>query len=141
MMSPEDFFNTVNSMNDIGAGSDTERKLTEFIQNSSARDLEQALLLCLRISTIYNVRWIQQAETSLSIRIAEQAAESTNKLIQHTEKLTKQTDIHIQHSEKLTRQTDKLVNETVKLTWLTISLGIFAIVQIIIMVFDYLKHK
>ncbi len=86
-------------------------------------------------------RWFEIAKVILDIRLAENAAKTADKLIQHTEKLTQQTDIHIQHTEKLTRQTDRLVNETAKLTWLTIALGVFAVVQIVIMVFDYIKHK
>ena len=99
--------------------------------------------------------WIERARAALDIRLAEDAAKTadklsqqTDRLIQHTEKLTTQTDIHIQHSEKLTLQTDKLINEsgslavlTKQLRFWTIMLGVFALVQIIIMVFDYLKHE
>ena len=54
----------------------------------------------------------------------------------------------IQHTEKLPQQTDKSINESASLTALTkqlrfwtIMLGAFAFVQIVIMVFDYLKHN
>ena len=132
MMCPEEFFETVNAFVDIRAGSDSEKKLTEFIQNSSARELEQALILCLRITTNYNARWIQQAATSLSLRIAEQAAGSTNKLIQHTEKLTQQTDIQIQHSAKLTDQTSILISESRKVRCLTWGLLLLTAILLIL---------
>ena len=63
--------------------------------------------------------------------------ESADRLLQQTEKL-------VQHSEKLTQQTDRLVQYTVELTrftkgvfWLTVVLGVFALIQIVIMVFEY----
>jgi hypothetical protein len=66
-----------------------------------------------------------------------EAQEAADKLLHQTNRL-------VEHSEKLTQQTDSLVEETVKLTdftrgvfWLTIVLGVFAIVQIIIMLFEY----
>jgi hypothetical protein len=138
---PQDFFQLVGTFRDIRSGSPEEQQCTEFLKHSTASELEDALLLCMNVGTNYNYRWIDQAKVSLNIRISEQAAESANKLIQHTEKLTEQTDVHIQHSEKLTQQTDRLVKETIKLTWLTIALGVFAIVQIVIMLYDYVKHK
>ena len=79
---------------------------------------------------------------------ADKLLHQTNRLVQYSEKLTQQTDTLIQHSEKLTQQTDRLVEETVKLTdftrgvfWFTIILGVFAIVQIIIMLFEYCSKK
>src|SRR6266446_4119533 len=63
--------------------------------------------------------------------------ESADRLLHQTEKL-------VQHSEKLTQQTDRLVQSTSDLTrftkgvfCLTVVLGIFAFVQIAIMVFEY----
>lgn len=54
----------------------------------------------------------------------------------------------VQHADKLTQQTDKLIAESVglwklteKLYWLTVALGAFACVQIVIMLFDYFKTK
>ena len=87
-------------------------------------------------------------QTDIHIHLSEQLSKQTDKLIQHTEQLTRQTDVHIQYSVKLTQQTEKLIAESVSLTALTrqlrfwsIMLGVFAVVQIVIMVFDYLKAK
>lgn len=63
--------------------------------------------------------------------------EAADRLLQQTTKL-------VQHSETLTQQTDRLVQYTVDLTrftkgvfWLSVILGVFALVQILIMVFEY----
>jgi hypothetical protein len=143
MISPQEFFQAVNAFTDIRPNSETEKCLIEFIQHSTVIELEQALLLCLRLTTNYNARWVDQARVSLNIRIAEQAAESASKLIQYTEQLTKQAETNIQHSKKLTEQTEKLLGESINLSrltrvliWLTVALGLFAIIQIVLMVFD-----
>jgi hypothetical protein len=63
--------------------------------------------------------------------------EAADRLLQQTTKL-------VEHSETLTKQTDRLVQYTVELTrftkgvfWLTVILGVIALVQIVIMVFEY----
>jgi len=111
----------------------TPRELIEFINYFSPHQ---------------NSQWFHKAKVFLDVRLAEDAAKTADKLIQHTEQLTRQTDTHIQHAEKLTHQTEKLLNESVSLTALTkqlrfwtIMLGVFAVVQIFIMVFDYIRHK
>ena len=100
------------------------------------------------VETLKAIECIERAKIALNIRLAEDTANAVSKLIQHTEKITVQTDKHIQHSEKLSQQTDKLIKESVTLTALTkqlkfwtIMLGVFAVVQIVIMVFDYFEHK
>lgn len=80
--------------------------------------------------------WLQRAQAALDILLSDQAAQSTNKLIQHTEKLTKQTDTHVQHAEKLTQQTDILITESRNLTSLTkdlkwFTIGLFALTAVL----------
>lgn len=55
---------------------------------------------------------------------------------------------HAKQSEKLTQQTDQLIIESVNLSrltrvliWLTVVLGLFAVIQIVLMVYDIWKHK
>jgi hypothetical protein len=69
-----------------------------------------------------NQLWLVRAQAALQMRVAEDAAKTsdrlsqqTDRLIQHTEPLTKQTDTHIKHSEKLTQQTDVLITESRRL--------------------------
>jgi acetylornithine deacetylase/succinyl-diaminopimelate desuccinylase-like protein len=118
-----------------------------FILNATPQQLQE-LIHYISPSSSVNNALCERVRVALDIRLAEEAAKTAEKLIQHTEKLTTQTDIHIQHSEKLTQQTEKLIAESVKLSnltkvliWLTVALGAFAVIQIILMVFDIWKHK
>jgi hypothetical protein len=79
-------------------------------------------------------RWFEFTKVILDIRIAEIAAESSNKIVKHTDSLSQQTDILITESRGLSRLTSVLI-------WLTVSLGLFAVFQIILMVYDIWKHK
>ena len=150
MITPLEFTKLVNAHgNPTNLTNDQEiNNLKEFIENASANQLRETLLLSLKSENIYNNHYIKHLEIALNVRLgeaaaitAEKMAEQTNKLIQHTEQLTNQTATHIQHSEKLTQQTDRLIEESVSLTALTIQLkfwtiiiGIFAAVQIVIMI-------
>lgn len=139
----------------IARGEYGEPEIDKWFASASARQLE-TYILCKKpytrgnrqIEAVKAIECIERATIALNIRLAEDAAESANKLIQHTEKLTVQTDRQIEHSKTLTRQTDKLIAESVslgkltsKLYWLTWALGAFAVIQIILMVFDIWKHK
>jgi len=120
MITPREFYNEICSIQDIKSGSHLEERLKEFIQNSTAKNLEELLLLSLHVGTSYNMHWVEQVKISLRLRIAEEAAKSADKLIEHTEQLTKQTDKNILLTETLTRQNEILVEESQKLgriTW------------------------
>ena len=85
------------------------------------------------------------AQTSMvSIFISTKQTQHIANIAEYSEKLTMQTDVLVNESKNLSKQTDRLVDETLKLTrftrrlyWFTIALGFFAIVQIIIMLFQY----
>lgn len=147
---------------EIARGQFSEQDTDSWFAIATARQLE-TFILCKKpythgnksIETVKAIESIERAQIALNIRLAENAAKTaekmsqqTDKLIHHTEQLTKQTATHIQFSEKLTQQTDKLITESVSLTGLTkqlrfwtIMLGVFVVVQIFIMVFDFLKHN
>ena len=123
----------------------TDKVTFEYLASASPRELME-FINCFHPNQ--NSHWFHKAKVILDVRLAEDAAKAADKLIQHTEQLTKQTDTHIQHTETLTRQTDKLVTESVNLSklthiliWLTVALGLFAAIQIVLMVFDIWKHK
>jgi hypothetical protein len=139
----------------IARGEYGEQDTDSWFAIASARQLE-TFIFCKKpythgnrsVETLKAIECIERAKIALNIRLAEDTANAVSKLIQHTEKITVQTDKHIQHSEKLSQQTDKLIKESVTLTALTkqlkfwtIMLGVFAVVQIVIMVFDYFEHK
>jgi len=133
----------------LARGEFEQHVVEEFITTASARDLEKFILnrKPYESKNLDGKSYLERAVLALHVRLAEDTANAVSKLIQHTEKLTIQTDKHIQHAEKLTQQTEKLLVESVSLTALTkqlrfwtIMLGAFAVVQIVIMVFDYLKH-
>jgi hypothetical protein len=120
MMTPREFYSEICTIQDIKSGSYLEERLKEFIQNSTAKNLEELLLLSLHVGTSYNMHWVEQVKISLRLRIAEEAAKSADKLIEHTEQLTKQTDKNILLIEVLTNQNKILVKESQKLgriTW------------------------
>jgi hypothetical protein len=106
----------------IAGGEYCERDIDSWFAIASARQLE-TFILCKKpytrgnrcLENVKAIEAIERAQIALNIRLAEDAAKTVDKLIQHTEKLTTQTDIHIQHSEKLTQQTDVLVAESRKL--------------------------
>lgn len=75
--------NSVQRINEVLAFG-TGRDIQEFIHNIDTRD---------------HSHWYKRASAALEIRLAEDAAETANKLVQHT--------------EKLTQQTDRLVNDTI----------------------------
>lgn len=108
-------------------------KIEEFILTASTRQLQGFIHL---IPAHDNIRAFQLARISLNIRLAEDAANTAQKLSQQTEQL-------VHHSENLTHQTDRLVRETVKLTgftkwvfWFTVAIAIFAAIQIALMFFE-----
>ncbi|HEY2329036.1 MAG TPA: hypothetical protein VGI63_04405 [Verrucomicrobiae bacterium] len=145
MMTPREFYNQLCTIQDIRQGSHLEQEMKEFIQKSSAKDLEKLLLLSLHVGTSYNMHWIEQVKISLRLRIAEEAAQSAVILIQHTEQLTKQTDKNILFTETLTRQNEILVKESKKLgriTW-----GLFCLTVILafltaaLLFIDWKKEK
>jgi hypothetical protein len=126
-------------------------ELNKFIQDAPARKLHVFITL----GYIHNlhhetnkVPYLEMAKLAIPIRLSEDATEIANKLFQSTEQLTQLNLTHIQHTEKLTQQTDILVKEskglsklTKVLIWLTVALGVFAVVQIVLMVCDIWKHK
>jgi hypothetical protein len=90
----------------------TAREIQEFIYNIDTRD---------------HSHWYKRVTVALNIRLAEDAAKT---------------------AEKMAHQNERLVDESVSLTTLTkqlrfwtIALVATAIIQIAIMVVDYLKHK
>jgi hypothetical protein len=91
-------------------------ELDQFIIAASARELQEYIH---RTIARGDQQPYNRATIALSIRLAEDAAKTTDKLIQHTEKLTTQTDEHIKHAKKLTEQTNALVTESRNLTTLT----------------------
>ncbi|HTV43105.1 MAG TPA: hypothetical protein VMF08_21250 [Candidatus Sulfotelmatobacter sp.] len=102
------------------------REIMDFISVESPRRLRDFIHLLNRDG---QNRYFHTAKTTLELQIAEEA---NNAAI------------------KLSEQTDRLVDETLKLTrftrrvyWLTVALGFFAVVQIIIMFFQYFSeaHK
>jgi hypothetical protein len=92
-----------------------------FLKEASARELQRYLRCKFAVDTNFH-----QAKIALDIRLAEDAAETAAKMSQHTAQLVKES-ISL---TALTRQ----------LKFWTIMLGVFAVVQIAIMVFEYLKH-
>jgi hypothetical protein len=87
--------------------------------------------------------------------ISENSGKSTDELNRQTTKLIEVAHAQKQlaeeggkHAKNLSEQTDRLVNETVKLTkftrgvyWLTFILGLFALIQIIVMLFEYFSQS
>ncbi|HTX21060.1 MAG TPA: hypothetical protein VMD27_04235 [Candidatus Aquilonibacter sp.] len=145
MMTSHEFYNEICTIQDIRSGSVLEKRMKEFIQKSPAKDLEELLLLSLHVGTSYNMHWIEQVKISLRLRIAEEAAQSADTLIEHTKQLTKQTDKNILLTETLTHQNEILVNESQKLghvTWglfyLTI---ILALLTAALLFIDWKKEK
>ena len=74
--------------------------------------------------------------------------EHIGKLLEITEAQKQLAQEAGRQAENLTKQTDKLVSETIKLTqftktlvWLTIAVFVSAIVQIVIMLFEYSSHS
>ncbi len=122
-MTPEEI---ANKLNNGSGGHDAARKL--FI-SGTAREL-QRFIACVHV----NSHWYNDAQASLQIRLSEDAAASASKIIQHTEKLTQQTD-------KLVTESVNLSSLTKVLIWLTIALGLFAVIQIVLMFWDIFKVK
>jgi hypothetical protein len=118
-MTPREFYNQLCIRQDIREGSLLEQQMREFIQKSPAKDLEELLLLSFYVGNSDNLHWVEQVKISLRLRIAEEAAKSADKLIEHTEQLTKQTDKNIVLTETLTRQNEILVKESQKLGHIT----------------------
>lgn len=144
-MTPREFYNEICTIQDIRSGSHLEERLKEFIQNSTAKNLEELLLLALHVGTSYNMHWVEQVKISLRLRIAEEAAKSADKLIEHTEQLTKQTDKNILLTEVLTNQNEILVKESQKLgriTWGLLYLTvILALLTAALLFIDWEKEK
>ena len=97
-----------------------EKRIQNFIASESARNIQQFIHL---LYAPGEVRYLNPARAVLSIRLAEDAAKT---------------------ADKLANQTDRLVDETVKLTrftkgllWLTVAITFFALVQIVIAVLEY----
>lgn len=130
----------------------SNNNVEDFINEASARDL---MFFIQKASPFATSPYHNHANIALSVRLAEDATKTaellvqqTNRLVQYSEKLTNQTDVHIHYSEKLTQQIEELLRESISLTKLTrqlrfwtIMLGLFAVMQIVIMIYDYLKHK
>jgi hypothetical protein len=112
-------------------GSNPSTEVDDFLVKASARELQE--FINLHSAMLYS-HWLERAKVAVSIRLAEEQSKSADKLIKHTEKLTQQTDKMIEESINISKLTKVLI-------WLTVAIGVFAIVQILIMVFDYLKHK
>lgn len=85
-------------------------QITEFILRSPARDLQEFIH---NIGIYPNSQWFHRAKVALEIRLAEDAAETADKLIKHTEKLTQQNVILVQESRALKNYTIVLVILTV----------------------------
>lgn len=100
------------------------QKLDEEIINAPARWLQEFIH---RMPTGDTSPWFHRTKVALEIRLAEDAAKTAEKMATHTDRL-------VTESISLTRLTKHL-------RFWTIMLGVFAVVQIVIMVFDYLKHK
>lgn len=85
-------------------------------------------------------------------QVAENAVKSADELNKQTNKLVEVANAQKQLAEEagkqavdLSKQIDRLVQETIALTeftrvlvWLTVFIGIFAIIQIVIMLFEYM---
>jgi len=106
----------------IASGGASNEIKEQFLKEASARDLQKYLSCLSEFLPQY-----RHAKIALDIRLAEDAAKTAEKMASHT---------------------DRLVTESISLTALTkqlkfwtIILGVFAVVQIVIMVFDYIKHK
>ena len=72
----------------------------------------------------------------------------TDILVNESKTLNNQTTLLVAESKNLTEQNRILVTESVNLSkltriliWLTAALGLFAVIQIVLMVFDIWKHK
>lgn len=117
-MTPEVAARLANQYNFISA--DQSLEIIDFISAESPRRLQDFIHLLNRDG---QNRYFNLAKTTLEIRLAEEANQA---------------------AIKLAEQTDRLVDETIKLTqftrgvyWLTIALGFFAVVQIVIMLLQY----
>ena len=112
-------------------GTNPSPEVDEFLVKASARELQE--FIHLHSAMLYS-HWLERAKVAVNIRLAEEEAKSADKLIRHSEKLTQQTDKMIEESINLSRLTKVLI-------WLTVFLGIFAVIQIVLMVYDIWKHK
>ena len=112
-------------------GTNPAPEVDKFIIEASARELQE--FIHIHAAMRYN-HWLDRATVGVNIRLAEDASKFADKLVQHTEKLTRQTDRLVEESANLSRLTKVLI-------WLTVAIGAFAIVQIVIMVFEYFKDK
>jgi hypothetical protein len=118
-MTPKNAANLANSVS-VGLSREDDERVQDFISSESPRNLQQFAHLLFGPG---EARYFPLAKIALEIRLAEDAANT---------------------ADKLSQQTDRLVDETVKLTrftkgllWLTIAIAFFAFVQIVIMVFEY----
>jgi hypothetical protein len=123
---PKEAANLANTL-----GNQDFHKVTPWLREASATELLE-FIACLG-NVDYN-KWHERARAELEARLADDAAKLADKMIQHTDKLTQQTDKLVTESVNLSKLTRILI-------WLTMALGLFAVVQIVIMVFDCLKHK
>jgi hypothetical protein len=113
------------------AGTNPSPEVDDFLVNASARELQEFIHLH---SAMLYTHWLERAKVAVNIRLAEEHAKSADTLIKHSEKLTHQTDKMIDESINLSKLTKVLI-------WLTVALGGFAVVQIVLMVYDIWKHK
>ena len=125
-----------------------EKEVKEFIDSATSAELQEGIMLALKTKTIWNAGLLEQALTALNIRLQVETALATDKHLKQIEQLNALTSTHIEHTKTLTKQTDKLVTESSNLSrltkvliWLTVALGLFAVIQIVLMVYDIWKHK
>jgi len=107
-----------------------DKEIIHFLLNAPTIELQGFIH---EISTNDYSDWFKRAKVALEIRLAEEAAKTAGILIQHTELLTQQTDKLLNESASLTKLTKQL-------TFWTIIIGIFAAVQIVIMIIELFKH-
>jgi len=130
-MTPQDASRLVDCPNPNRIG-----EIHKFILTASARDL-QLFIHNIQTNTTDTKGWRERAEVALDIHLAEDAEQTAQKLVTGTNAL-------VELSAKLTNQTDRLIKETFNLTELTrglnkltFILGVFAVIQIFVMVFEY----
>jgi hypothetical protein len=115
----------------MGVGPVTADEIQTFLNGASTREIEYFMS---RIRMGDNSPWFHRANIALSIRLSEDQIESASKIIRHTETLTQQTDKLLIESSNLSYLTKWLIG-------LTIALGIFALIQIGLMIVDIFKIK
>jgi hypothetical protein len=112
------------------ANSISNKEVFEYLATATPNDLQEFINY---FPPHEYSHWFHKGRVILDVRLAEIAATSTNKIVQHTDILTQQT-------EKLLNESVALTKLTKQLKFWTIIIGIFAAVQIVIMIIDLFKH-